>query len=100
MPNSTIDYHLQTAEQGADGIVYCGTSQEVETDGGEYFMNCKKQAPNPIALDPSVQQKLWSTSQSLVGLKSFVRKDTIEIVTLTWYNAMTWLQTELHIASV
>jgi len=66
---------FQPPEQGADCVVFVAMSPELETDGGEYFMNCKKYTPNPLVRDPSIQQRLWTQSQSLVGLKSVLNKN-------------------------
>jgi NAD(P)-dependent dehydrogenase (short-subunit alcohol dehydrogenase family) len=54
--------------KGAETSVYLASNPEVEGLSGQYFDSKKAVAPNPIALDVGVQDKLWEVSAKLVGL--------------------------------
>jgi len=57
---------LRTPEQGSDTSVFLAASESAQGETGNYWMECEKCEPNPIANDPQVKKKLWEVSHSLV----------------------------------
>ena len=57
-----------TPEEGGATIVYLANSPDVEGKTGLYFEENKVKAPNPLANDDALAEKLWAESEKLVGL--------------------------------
>jgi NAD(P)-dependent dehydrogenase (short-subunit alcohol dehydrogenase family) len=53
-------------EQGAATSVFLASSPELDGVSGEYFVDCKRQALLPAALDGAAAVRLWQVSESLV----------------------------------
>jgi NAD(P)-dependent dehydrogenase (short-subunit alcohol dehydrogenase family) len=56
-----------TPEKGAATSLYLATSPDVKVSG-RYFVNCKEKAPNPLADDVALADRLWKVSAEMVGL--------------------------------
>jgi len=57
----------QTAEQGADTLVWLATSEEAGQSSGGYFYQRKPRAPNPFAEDDAAVERLWTESEKLLA---------------------------------
>ncbi|MEO8609428.1 MAG: SDR family oxidoreductase [Chloroflexota bacterium] len=60
---------LLTPEQGADTIIYLASSPEVEGITGKYWDKRKAVKSIDASYDVSAQQRLWTVSEELTGLK-------------------------------
>ncbi|MEO8609427.1 MAG: SDR family oxidoreductase [Chloroflexota bacterium] len=58
-----------TPEQGADTIIYLASSPEVEGITGKYWDKRKAVKSIDASYDVSAQQRLWTVSEELTGLK-------------------------------
>ena len=56
-----------TPARGAETSVYLATSPEVENVTGKYFDNRREKESSKISYDVETQQRLWETSENLVG---------------------------------
>lgn len=56
-------------------MVYAAFSPDVNPNGGCYFSNCKEHPVNPLALDRTVQQKLYEISIELCRRKALSAKE-------------------------
>ena len=63
-------FHLfsKTPEQGADTIIYLASSPDVANVSGEYFHECKVDAPSEAARSDGDAKLLWDVSAEIVGL--------------------------------
>ncbi|KAM7415697.1 hypothetical protein PAMA_017975 [Pampus argenteus] len=55
-------------EIGAQTVIYCAVSAEVEKHSGGYFVDCRPASLRPFARDAGVAKKLWEASERLVKL--------------------------------
>ncbi len=55
-------------EKGARTSIYLASSPDVAGVSGEYFVKCEPKRPKAWALDADAAQRLWQTSEQLVGL--------------------------------
>ena len=55
-------------EKGAETIVYLASSPVAAGVTGAYFFDKQPKAPPPAALDATLAQRLWATSEQLTGL--------------------------------
>lgn len=56
-----------TPERGADTLLFLATSPEVDGVTGRFFQDRRERRVNPLALDESAQERLWSMSEHYVG---------------------------------
>jgi NAD(P)-dependent dehydrogenase (short-subunit alcohol dehydrogenase family) len=56
-----------TEEQGAINSLYVASAPEIETMSGAYFVKQRAVAPNPLADDPVLANRLWEESERLVN---------------------------------
>lgn len=68
---SMFTFMIKTPEQGATPIVYAAISEEVKDHGGIYISNCKEESVHSLALDKSIQERLFELSLDQVHLKDF-----------------------------
>lgn len=61
-----------SVERGAATSVYLASSQEVSSITGKYFDKCHESKPSKISTDASLQQQLWSLSEKLCGIQSYI----------------------------
>jgi NAD(P)-dependent dehydrogenase (short-subunit alcohol dehydrogenase family) len=59
-----------SAAQGARGPLHLALSPAVAATTGRYFDQREPRRPSPLALDRGSQDKLWTISEALVGLRS------------------------------
>jgi NAD(P)-dependent dehydrogenase (short-subunit alcohol dehydrogenase family) len=57
---------LLSAEQGADTPLYVALSPEIAGQTGLYFKKCAVVAPNKLALDIELAQRVWAATEQLV----------------------------------
>jgi len=57
----------KTPAQGADTLIWLATAEEPGMSTGGYFHDRKPRAPNPVALDESYVDRLWSESEALIA---------------------------------
>jgi hypothetical protein len=57
---------FQTAEQGADTLVWLATAPDIEA--GRYYHRRRPKSPSRAARDPVLAGRLWETSLEAVGL--------------------------------
>lgn len=55
--------------QGAQTVLHCATSEELESESGKFYRDCSIYE-SPKKLDPDTAKKLWEVSEQLVGLKT------------------------------
>lgn len=55
---------------GADTPIYLSSSPEVEGESGKYFDVRKEKMSSPQSYDESAQERLWSVSESMTGLRA------------------------------
>ena len=65
-----IDKMFKSPSQGADTVLYSALEESLEGDGGKYIENSKVEAPNPLAVQREVQQRLYQISCSLTNVPS------------------------------
>jgi len=58
----------RSPEKGAETSIYLGSSPEVQSITGKYFVDCKVSQPAPQATDSAVAKKLWDISAEMVHL--------------------------------
>jgi NAD(P)-dependent dehydrogenase (short-subunit alcohol dehydrogenase family) len=56
-----------TEEQGADTPLHAALALELRTVTGTYFKTRRLARPNPLALDPVLQQRVWAETERLVA---------------------------------
>ena len=59
---------LLTAEQGAETILWCATSQQVADESGLYYSNKAVRTPSAGAQDDDLAQVLWDRSERWCGV--------------------------------
>ena len=57
---------LKSPEVGADTVVWCGTSDEVEGQSGLYYADRQVHTPSPLAADAGLAAELWERSEAWV----------------------------------
>ncbi|CAL1296915.1 unnamed protein product [Larinioides sclopetarius] len=57
---------IRTPYQGAQTILHCAISEEVESESGLYYKNCEKEAFAKVAEDENVAKKLWEVSEQII----------------------------------
>jgi NAD(P)-dependent dehydrogenase (short-subunit alcohol dehydrogenase family) len=57
-----VTRRMLTTEQGARTSLYCATSPEVAQESGEYYEDCRRKEPSPVAT-PELATELWSSSE-------------------------------------
>ncbi|XP_060530483.1 dehydrogenase/reductase SDR family member on chromosome X [Cylas formicarius] len=62
---------FKTAEQGAAPILHACVSPALEGTGGTYIHNCKVVPPSALAQSTELQEKLFSFTKDLLGIKQF-----------------------------
>ena len=55
-------------QEGAKTLVYLASSPEIDGPPGDYFDQCRPEAPSPQAQDQSAAGQLWAESARLAGL--------------------------------
>lgn len=63
-----LRHRLFTPEQGADTVVWCATSSEVDADSGRYYRNRESRLPSELALDDGLARELWRVSELWCGV--------------------------------
>lgn len=58
---------LATPEEGADTLIWAATAEDPGRGNGEYFFQREARAPNPVALDDSYVDRLWTESEALIA---------------------------------
>ncbi|GFU70199.1 retinol dehydrogenase 14 [Trichonephila clavipes] len=58
-------YFIRTPYQGAQTILHCAVSEEVESESGLYYRDCQKEAFASVAEDERVAKRLWEVSEDL-----------------------------------
>jgi NAD(P)-dependent dehydrogenase (short-subunit alcohol dehydrogenase family) len=58
---------LLTPKQGADTVIWCASSPEVEGVSGRYFYKRVPAVKAPEAEDPAIATRLWAVSEDLTG---------------------------------
>jgi len=61
---------LKSPERGARTSIYLAAAPEAAQATGAYFVNCREAKSSAISHDVAVQERLWKTSETLVGLDS------------------------------
>lgn len=56
-------------KKGVRTVIYLASSQEVEKVTGKYFINCRERKSSKKSYDTLVQNRLWTISEELTGLK-------------------------------
>ncbi|GIX99454.1 retinol dehydrogenase 14 [Caerostris darwini] len=56
---------IRTPYQGAQTVLHCAISEEVESESGLCYKNCKKTGFAKVAEDETVAKKLWEVSEKL-----------------------------------
>lgn len=59
---------MKSPEQGAATTCYVATSPAVDGVTGRYFADCHEARPSGISLDQALAKRLWTTSETLLGL--------------------------------
>lgn len=54
---------MLTPQQGAETVVWCATSSEVENDSGLYYVNKAVVSPSAVAQDDDLAARLWEYSE-------------------------------------
>ncbi|XP_049864531.1 retinol dehydrogenase 11-like [Schistocerca gregaria] len=62
-------FFMRTPTKGAQTILHCATSEELENESGLMYRDCKLYRSKK-SVEPSVSKKLWEVSEQLVGLKT------------------------------
>ncbi len=62
-----ISPFARSSAKGAETGIYLCTSPEVEDQSGRYYFNNKLYKPASHARIAGVAEKLWETSESLIG---------------------------------
>ena len=57
-------------KDGADTPIYLSSSPDVEGISGKYFDNRREKVSSPQSLDEDAQERLWSVSETLTGLRT------------------------------
>jgi NAD(P)-dependent dehydrogenase (short-subunit alcohol dehydrogenase family) len=60
----------RTPEKGAETVVYLASSPEVQGASGGYYFDCKAARVSPAAEDDDAAERLWRSSEQLVGIAS------------------------------
>lgn len=55
---------LKTPMAGAQTTLFCALAPDAR--GGQYYADCAVTAPNPLALDTELRERLWQISEDLV----------------------------------
>lgn len=63
-----IPFFYKTVREGAQTTLHCAMAPEIPSQGGRYFADCKLKEPNKLVYDSETRARLWSISESLVGL--------------------------------
>jgi WW domain-containing oxidoreductase len=58
---------MKNAAQGAATEVYLATNPAVARVTGQYFSDCNRSEPRPIASDPGLAARLWEASERIVA---------------------------------
>ena len=61
---------MKTPEEGAATTCYVATSPSLDGVTGRYFADCRESRPSAIASDQTLAKRLWTTSETLLDLKS------------------------------
>ena len=59
-----IKGRLFTAEQGADTVIWCATTDDVAGDSGLYYRRRESRAPSEPAMDDDLAVRLWERSEA------------------------------------
>nr|WP_100548316.1 MULTISPECIES: SDR family NAD(P)-dependent oxidoreductase [unclassified Pseudomonas] len=62
-----IKWFMRSAKEGAATTLYCATNPTLATHSGQYYEDCAKTEPSPIALDVALAAKLWEVSEGWVS---------------------------------
>ena len=57
------------AERAVEPILRLATDPEFREPSGRFYLRAREISPPPYTLDESIQERLWSVSESLVGLR-------------------------------
>jgi NAD(P)-dependent dehydrogenase (short-subunit alcohol dehydrogenase family) len=60
---------MRTPQQGADTVIWLASAPELDGATGKYFQDRKELTPVGTALDETLQEKLWSLSETLTQRK-------------------------------
>ena len=55
---------LFTAEQGADTVIWCATSEDVDGESGLYYRRRESRPPSEPAMDDDLATRLWEHSEA------------------------------------
>lgn len=58
-----IRRRLRTPQQGAQTVIWCATSAEVEDESGLYYRNMESRPPSEAAQDDEMARELWERSE-------------------------------------
>ena len=60
---------VKTPWQGAQTVLNCAVSEELEGISGRMYANCKEKKPETtVASDDEVAEELWKVSAAMVGI--------------------------------
>jgi NAD(P)-dependent dehydrogenase (short-subunit alcohol dehydrogenase family) len=62
-------------EQGADTPIHAALAPDLAATSGTYFKNRRSTPPNPLALDPALQERVWTATERLVVASAGVGSD-------------------------
>ena len=65
---------LLTPADGAKTSLHVATSDEVASTSGAYFEKSREKKAAPAALDEAAQERLWTVSEELLGLRKVATK--------------------------
>ena len=60
---------IKSPKHGTQTTLYCCLDESIEKESGKYYDNCASKEPKDKCLNEEDQERLWSLSQDLVGLK-------------------------------
>lgn len=61
-----------SVKKGAATSVYLASSEEVSSVSGKYFDKCRESRPSALSTDASLQQQLWTLSEKICGIQSYI----------------------------
>lgn len=59
---------LNTAEEGAETVVWCAVDPELANESGGYYARLSAERPSPAALDDELAKELWIRSEKWCGI--------------------------------
>ena len=63
-------YVAKTPFYGAQTTLYCALAEELWSESGKYYDDCKEEKLLPLAASVKDQDRLWELSEKLVGFST------------------------------